>query len=411
MRLTLINQFYPPDLAPTGHMAASVAEHRAEIGDLVTVIASQGGYAAPRSSRDPRASTNPRVIRLWTPRLGRARWIARLIDYGVFFLLAVVRMAMLPRQDVIVALTTPPYIVLTALLHRLLHPSAKVVLWVMDCYPEVLERDRLIRSGGLMSRMMGRLNRAIFARISHLVCLDAAMQQLQSERYGPSVATIVIPNWEPESAYPIDASPHDWKTTDGLDLDGKLIVLYLGNAGLGHRFETVVKAASAMEQESVAFVFVGGGEKWAWLGSAKHSNGLRNLHLLDYVEKEATPALLAAADCSLITLRDEYLGVISPSKLHASLAMGRPVIYIGPVGGNVDTAIQRHRVGISLRHGDVDGLVAFIRKLKADESMRADLRRRAREAFLSHYSDSRALSQFDSLFASLDEYADVAPES
>ena len=41
LRLTLINQFYPPDISPTGLLTASLANHRAALGDYVTVISSQ----------------------------------------------------------------------------------------------------------------------------------------------------------------------------------------------------------------------------------------------------------------------------------------------------------------------------------------------------------------------------------
>jgi hypothetical protein len=44
MRLTLLNQFYTPDVAPTGQLAASLARHRAALGDQVTVITGRGGY-------------------------------------------------------------------------------------------------------------------------------------------------------------------------------------------------------------------------------------------------------------------------------------------------------------------------------------------------------------------------------
>src|SRR6185436_1265307 len=44
LRLTVLNQFYVPDISPTAHLAASLAEHRARAGDRVTVVTSQGGY-------------------------------------------------------------------------------------------------------------------------------------------------------------------------------------------------------------------------------------------------------------------------------------------------------------------------------------------------------------------------------
>jgi glycosyltransferase involved in cell wall biosynthesis len=103
------------------------------------------------------------------------------------------------------------------------------------------------------------------------------------------------------------------------------------------------------------------------------------------------------ADAALITLRDEMLGVMSPSKLHAALAMGVPVVYVGPAGGNVHEAIERFGCGASLRHGDVDGLVHFLERLRAQPSLRADLSAKARLAFETAYSDHVGLVRFDAL--------------
>ena len=51
VRLTLVNQFYAPDISPTAQLAASLAEHRAEQGDQVTIVTGRAGYlegAGPR---------------------------------------------------------------------------------------------------------------------------------------------------------------------------------------------------------------------------------------------------------------------------------------------------------------------------------------------------------------------------
>ena len=44
MRLTLLNQFYAPDISPTAQLAASLAEHRVTLGDEVTVVTGRAGY-------------------------------------------------------------------------------------------------------------------------------------------------------------------------------------------------------------------------------------------------------------------------------------------------------------------------------------------------------------------------------
>lgn len=409
MRVTIVNQFYRPDLAPTAHLAASLAGHRARAGDEVTVVTSRGGYvSASRAAADAERHGNPRVFRVWTPRLGKATVLKRCIDYLSFYLGAAWRLLRLPAQDVVISLTTPPYIAWAAVLHKLLHRRTRVVLWNMDCYPELAERSGALREGGLASRLMRRLNRALFNRVDALVCLDGAMRDLLNVyvRPGREPLTLIIPNWEELSAFPAGAPPMPpWEDPQ---IAGKFVVLYGGNAGWGHRFETVIEAAEAMRDEAVVFYFVGGGSRWNYLKEQKEQRRLDNLVLRDYVPKEQMNRVIAAAGCGLITLRDEILGVMSPSKLHSYLGVGLPVLYVGPATSNVDEAVRRFGCGASLRHGDVEAAVSFVRRLMRDPAARAEYSRRARAAFDEGYCDVRTMPQFDALLRELHPAAAAA---
>lgn len=396
MRLTLVNQFYAPDISPTAQLAASLAEHRAELGDRVTIVAGRAGYLEGLVTADRAASSNVHIHRVWTPDLGKSSRARRLLGYATFSLGGLWQLVRLPRQDVIVAMTTPPFLVVAALVHQLLHRHTRVVLWSMDCYPDAAERFGELQPGGPVSRALRAVNRWAFRRIEVVVGLDAAMLDLLESQYsaGPDRPRfVVIPNWERLSLFPSDAAPAPrWPGFDALPIGDRTVVLYLGNTGVGHRFDTVLAAAAQLTDEAL-FLFVGGGERWAALEAEADALGLTNVVFRTYVPKEETPAVMAGADLALITLHDDALGVMSPSKLHANLAAGLPVLYIGPEGSNVDEAITRFAAGRSLREGDIDGVVEAVRQLRDDPTAR----RRAREAFEAAYCDAATLPAFDRL--------------
>jgi glycosyltransferase involved in cell wall biosynthesis len=399
MRITFVNQFYPPDLAPTGRLAAALAEHRAAAGDHVTVVTGRGAYVPGTVTRTPPVDSNPRVLRFWTPGFGKGSFAGRLIDYGWFYLAAAARLMLLPRQDVVISLTTPPFIAWASVLHRWLHPSARLILWSMDSYPEALTQAGLIPEDGWLARLLRWQQRLLFRRLELVVCPDQAMQKLLSGRYGGGAGAprfSVVPNWESAGRFRTDAVSN-WSLRREFGLGAQLLVLHVGNAGYGHAFETVAEAAGLLRQDPVAFVFVGGGVRWRWLEKAKQARGLANWHLRPYLPEDQLKAALAEAGCALITLRDSFLGVISPSKLHAALAMGLPILYHGPEGSNVDEAIGRFGCGVSLRHGDAQAAAEFLRRLGKDASFAAGLAQRARAAFESAYTDERSLPSFDRL--------------
>lgn len=407
MRITIVNQFYRPDVAPTAHLAASLAEHRAALGDQVTVIAGKGAYTVSNpdgAGRDHAA--NPRVRRVWTPGLGKARHLTRLVDYACFYLFAALRLLTLPRQDVIITLTTPPLISWCALLHKRLRgrgrAGTRLILWNMDCYPDVAERAGVMKPAGVAARFCHARNRAVFRSLDHLVCLDEAMARLLCGNYAaanPDLPVTIVPNWEDAAFFPPDASYAPWEARGQLKLDGRLTILYLGNMGYGHDFATVLDAADKLRAEPVTFLFVGGGRHWQAVKDEAARRGLENVILHEYVPKELTGCVMSVADCALVTLRDDALGIMSPSKIHANLAMGLPLIYIGPRTSNVDEAIQTYDCGVSIRHGDTDALLAFIREIRANPATLAELRARARGAFDAAYCDRATLPRLDAVIA------------
>ena len=408
MRLTILNQFYAPDISPTAQMASSLAEHRASLGDQVTVVTGRAGYlegVAPAGH----VMTGPRlrIRRSWTPDLGRSTTARRLGGYVTFLAGSVLRMLLLPRQDVIVVMTTPPYVVLVALLHKLLHPTTRVVLWSMDVYPDAAERLGVLPDHPLITRAFRALTRFAFRHLAGAVALDGAMAELL-EGYAASPGhppVHVIPNWERRALLPEPLRPEPWPGFGELGTAGRPVVLYLGNAGIGHRFDTVLDAAGELRDEA-AFVFIGGGAKFEDVRAEARRRGLSNVVFRGYVPKDDTPAVMAGAAAALITLDDRALGIMSPSKLHANLAAGLPVLYVGPGGSNVDEAIERHGCGASIRHGDVAGLVEAVRSLLGDPISAASIRKRARAAFDDAYADERTLPQWDAV---IDARGDQSP--
>jgi glycosyltransferase involved in cell wall biosynthesis len=237
-----------------------------------------------------------------------------------------------------------------------------------------------------------------------VICLDAAMAQLLSSHYlqgSDALPATVIPNWEPAERFATAGLAQRWVLGERLESESRLCVLHVGNTGYGHSFETIVEASEQLREDPVAFVFIGGGERWSWLEAAKRERALAHWYLIRYLSEGQLKAAMASAGCALITLRDSFLGIISPSKLHAALAMALPILYVGPEGSNVDEAIRRFDCGVSLRHGNAEGVVDFIRRLRSDADYAGGLRQRAREAFERGFSDQQSLPALDRVIEGL----------
>ena len=87
-------------------------------------------------------------------------------------------------------------------------------------------------------------------------------------------------------------------------------------------------------------------------------------------------------------------GLSVPSKLYGILAVGRPVIYIGPEESEVALVIRESKCGYVIRPGDVQGA---IKALLACYHDRVPLKQRGQEAqahFQRFYDRPVATEQF-----------------
>ena len=260
--------------------------------------------------------------------------------------------------------------------------------------PEVAERLRAVDENGVIPRSLRRLNRWTMPKLDSVIALDGAMAALLVDGGAPSDRVHVIPNWERAALYTAD-TPTVWEGYRRLGLEHRFVVLYLGNVGLGHHLETVLDAAPELADDGVTFLFVGGGPRWDEL--AERSARIDNVVLEPYVDKDRTPSVLAGAETSLICLEERALGVMSPSKVHGSLGMGVPVLYVGPNGSNVSEAIAAHGCGVEVTPGDIDGLVQAVRTWRDHPERRSHAAARARSAFETAYSDRATLPLWDEL--------------
>ena len=83
------------------------------------------------------------------------------MDYESFYTLAVWRALTLPRPDVCLALTTPPFIALIGVLLRYVRRT-RLVLWSMDLYPDIAVVCGMLREGSLLHRLLAAVARFLY---------------------------------------------------------------------------------------------------------------------------------------------------------------------------------------------------------------------------------------------------------
>ena len=130
----------------------------------------------------------------------------------------------------IVSLTTPPFIAAIGLIHKALHRGVKLVSALASGAGNARAESLSIPE----DRPIG-LPRCRNAR-SPFVELRADTPQASRHRDSKLGKGLILPRRR---------SPPEWPEIDALGLRGRFVVLYLGNTGYGHSFDTVLEAATS----------------------------------------------------------------------------------------------------------------------------------------------------------------------
>jgi glycosyltransferase involved in cell wall biosynthesis len=174
-------------------------------------------------------------------------------------------------------------------------------------------------------------------------------------------------------------------------LDGRFVVMYSGNHSLSSPVTTLVEAAVALcDDPRFVFVFVGGGLGKRAVDEAIARHPQQNIVSLPYQPLAQIKVSLSAADVHVVTLGNHMAGIIHPCKIYGAMAIGRPVLVIGPRPSHASDLVERHQVGWRVDQGDVPGAIAALRSMV--EMPSADLQamgERGRHAVREHYSKDR----------------------
>jgi len=401
MHVLFINQFYAPDAASTAQILADLCGGLSKRQVKVSVICSRTAYCPSSASAAREAEPEPvRAYRVPGLRFERRSFLWRAASYLSFLMFATLRGLFMPRADVIVALTTPPFVGLVGVVLAWTRRS-RLVLWSMDLYPEVAIAAGAIDRDGWVARVTQRLAHVIYRRCERVVALGPFMRE-RILKYGLDADRVqVVHNWsDGDLVQPVAHGDNLFRAEH--EFNDCFAAMYSGNMGVGHQFGGILKAVAMLGRRlDLRFVFIGEGPRKQDIADRMEQEGLHNLCLLPYQPRERLDHSLSAGDVHLVSLRGEMQGLIVPSKIYGILAAGRPAILIGGRDNEVAQIIEEHRCGFVVSEGDVDALCAAIEKLADEPGLAASMGRRARAAFEKRYNFDLALAAWHRLLTDI----------
>jgi hypothetical protein len=326
----------------------------------------------------------------------KAAW-RRAIDFASFFLSCIFRLILLPRQDVVISMTSPPLISTAGALFVGLK-GGRLVQWVMDLNPDEAIAAGWLQEGSLAARGLERALLFSLRTATQIVVLDEFMRERIVRKGITDDKVEVIPPWSRDRSVSYDDEGREaFRELHGLA--GKFVVMYSGNHSPCHPLNTLLGAAARLAHRAdIVFCFVGGGSEFRKVRRFAQDHGLQNIVCLPYQPKETLSASLSAADLHTIVMGDNFLGILHPSKIYNVVSLGIPFLYIGPERSHVTEMLPNGAAGVwakLVRHGDVDHAVQQI-----ETSANLGQKRFPEEARLAqHFSQQKLVLRFVRLLA------------
>ena len=378
----ILNHYWAPDVASSGHLLAELAHESAALGHKVSVVTSFPSYGPPETWQPCEAkeiSQGVSIRRIRTTRFRKDSLLGRVSNSATFLVPLGIRMLLAKTHNRVFLYTSnPPFLGIIGWLVSLIRQHDYIVL-LHDSYPHIAVLLGKIKKGSLAERIWHKINQLFYRRARQVIVLCDRAKDLLVSDYGVSPERVqVIHNWaDPKQLYPVPKSDCDFAKRHGYDR--KFTLLYSGNLGLYYEFDTMLEVARRLINDpGFKLVFVGAGGRRAYIERRIKELGLSNVDVHQYQPLQALNDSLNSCDASLVTIATGVEGISFPSKLYSSLAIGKPILALSETGSELQLIIDRAKSGLWCKVGDADALLANIKLLRMDPVRAAEMGHAAR---------------------------------
>lgn len=382
---------------PDGNVSAKhffdIATFLSERQWAVEVLTSNRSRAGNSSFKSQDQIRGVKITRSWRPNLNQEINIFRIIN-SVFLILKwsidLSFRSKLPEH--IILGSDPVFLFLIAPIIKMKSPKSRIYYWCLDLYPDAIFADGILAEKSYLGKFMVWLKRFSLKRIDKIITLGECMEQRLTKYTNETEKFERIFPWaflEPEIC------PEKELSTISQEFSDKPVkLLYSGSVGRAHslsglkkmllngNLQDLISMRFAVPQKSVSIL---------------EESGLLNfcdVELLDYVPSEKLIQRFVSPDLHVILLKDRWNGIVLPSKLFASLAVGQPVLFIGPKRSHAALIIEQSGLGWVIDNTTDNMVFNDVLNTVKNEDELKEMRLRCFNTYRNHYSSEKMLTKW-----------------
>jgi glycosyltransferase involved in cell wall biosynthesis len=180
----------------------------------------------------------------------------------------------------------------------------------------------------------------------------------------------------------------------------RLALLYSGNFGLAHSYQEILDLAESLPRGEIKVAFSVGGNRKAELQEVVK---LRNLDapFVPFARTSELRARLACADVHIVTLREEWTGMVVPSKFFGALSAGRPVLFAGCSESSLAQWIREFGIGWTLNSQNIQEVKDALIRYAQSPDLRAEMQIQCFSVYRQHFSRATQLDKWNEILREL----------
>jgi glycosyltransferase involved in cell wall biosynthesis len=351
-RLLVLNQYYWPGVEATANLLAELCEALAADYEVTVVV----GAAPGQPERSERGGVS--ILRTRSTTYDRTQLSRRAANYLTYITGAVHTSLTLPRPDVVVCMTDPPFIGAAA---QLVARRFRVPLVAIsqDVFPEIAVRLGRLRNPVVIGVLGGLIASSLRYADRTVVIGETMRQRIVAKGVDPARIR-VIPNWG--DAHGITPQPRDnaWSRAHGLA--GRFVVMHSGNVGHAQDLDSLIRASTLLRDlADLHIVIVGSGARHAELIALAERLEADSVEFLPYQPREQLSDSLSSASVHFVGLARGLAGFVVPSRTWGVLAAGRPVLAAAEDESETAVVVRETACGVVVPPGDPFRLAEAIR--------------------------------------------------
>lgn len=285
--------------------------------------------------------------------------------------------------------TQPPlFVIWASWLSRL--RGARYIIHVQDLYPDFLGKTGHMSETKWLYKWLDKKMVAALNKAEKIIVIGKCMDRLIRSKVDPNkviYTSINIPS--------ATKKRNILNQLDKLDIKNKFTLLYAGNMGLAHHFDSIISIAEKLSSShpDIHFLFVAQGKKRVQVEEYL-SRGFTNLTLIKYPPHEVFMSLLLETDLHYISLKPEFSGILVPSKFYSSLAIGKPILFEGPSDSEVGMEMREHELGAVVEIGDANNLLAAVLEFYDNPELLESTGLKVRSYFDKHCDIDKVINRY-----------------